>query len=356
MREAGRNLGPGMTKAGRSLGPGMTKAGRSLGLGTTEAWLLLVILAMGAVLGALAPTFLTLPNLFDLLNASAVNVIFGVGLLTVLVAGGIDISFAVAASVVQYGVALALPALGGGGWAVGLLLAGALGTALGCVNAFFIHRFRVVSIVVTIATYNLFFGLLMFWSGGVSIYDLPDWLTRRVALVSIDTTHGYAELTLPVLVMAACVAATWLLLARTSTGRQLYAMGDNPEGACRVGVGVGLMHCVAFGWLGLMAGIAGLMQAHYAQEVVPNALYGRELDVLAAVVLGGARLGGGRGTVAGVLLGVLLVGLTQNGLNLIGISPYAFKMIIGAIILVAITLSSDGVGRLLAAPPRRRPA
>ena len=95
-------------------------------------------------------------------------------------------------------------------------------------------------------------------------------------------------------------------------------MGDNPEGARRVGVNIGAMHYLAFGWLGLMAGIAGLMQAHYAQEVVPNALYGRELDVLAAVVLGGARLGGGRGSILGVLLGILLVAMTQNGLNLLG--------------------------------------
>ena len=325
-----------------------------LGIGSTERWLILVILAMSAGLGALTPTFLAVPNLFDLLNASAVNVIFGVGLLVVLIAGGIDISFTVAASVVQYLTAITVAAIGGGDWAIGFLLAGVFGTLLGCVNAFFIYQFRIVSIVVTIATYNLFFGLLMFFSGGVSLYDLPDWWTSRVVIYGVDTAKSHAELTLMVLVMAVCVAATWLLLRRTSTGRQLYAMGDNPEGARRVGIDIGTMHYLAFGWLGLMAGIGGLMQAHYAQEVVPNALYGRELDVLAAVVLGGARLGGGRGTILGVFLGIVLVGITQNGLNLLGISPYAFKMIIGAIILVAITLSSDGVGRLIGT--WRRPA
>ncbi len=327
------------------------------GIGATERWLLLVILVMGVGLSLTTSTFAALPNLFDLLNASAVNIIFGVGLLVVLIAGGIDISFAVAASVVQYLTAITLAALGGGDWAVGFLLAGAFGTALGCLNAFFIYQFRIVSIVVTIATFNLFFGLLMFFSAGVSIYDLPDWWTTRVVVFGTETASGHAELTLMVLVMAACVAATWLLLRRTSTGRQLYAMGDNPEGARRVGINIGAMHYLAFGWLGLMAGIAGLMQAHYAQEVVPNALYGRELDVLAAVVLGGARLGGGRGTILGVFLGIILVAITQNGLNLLGISPYAFKMIIGAIILVAITLSSEGASRLLGSwrrPARRR--
>ncbi|MCW6509191.1 ABC transporter permease [Lichenifustis flavocetrariae] len=325
-----------------------------LGIGNTERWLILVILAMSAALGVLTSTFLTLPNLFDLLNASAVDIIFGVGLLVVLIAGGIDISFTVAASVVQYLTALTLGLFGGGDWALGLILAGIFGTLLGCLNAFFIYQFRIVSIVVTIATYNLFFGLLMFFSGGVSIYDLPDWLTTRVVIFGTETAAGHAELTVIVLVMAVCVVATWLLLRRTSTGRQLYAMGDNPEGARRVGINIGAMHYLAFGWLGLMAGIAGLMQAHYAQEIVPNALYGRELNVLAAVVLGGARLGGGRGTILGVFLGIILVAMTQNGLNLLGVSPYAFKMIIGAIILVAITLSSEGVGRLMGS--WRRPA
>lgn len=320
---------------------------RSLGIGSTERWLIVVILVMCAGLGLLTSTFLTLPNLFDLLNASSVNIIFGVGLLVVLIAGGIDISFSVAASVVQYLVALSINALGGGDWALGFVIAGLFGASIGCLNAFFIYQFRIVSIVVTIATFNLSFGLLMFFSGGVSIYDLPDWLTTRVTILSVQTSSGRAELTTLVLVMAVCVLATWVLLRRTSTGRQLYAMGDNSEGARRVGINIGAMHYLAFGWLGLMAGIAGLMQAHYAQEVVPNALYGRELDVLAAVVLGGARLGGGRGTILGVFLGIVLVAITQNGLNLLGISPYAFKMIIGAIILVAITLSSEGVAKLL---------
>jgi len=97
-----------------------------------------------------------------------------------------------------------------------------------------------------------------------------------------------------------------------------------------------------------MAGIAGIAQVHYTQQVVPNALAGRELDVLAAVVLGGARLGGGRGTVLGCVLGVLLISVTQNALNLLGISPYAFKMIVGAVILIAITLSNAPLGKMFA--------
>ncbi len=319
----------------------------------TEAKLLLVLTLICTGLSIASPTFLTLVNITSLLNNNAVNVIWAVGLLVVLIAGGIDISFAVAASVVQYLCVYALAAVGGGNWAVGFLFAGGFGLCLGLINAMLIHRFRIISIVVTISTYNAFFGLLMFFSSGRFLYNLPSWWPRRVILWEYQTANGtWAELILPVGVMVLAMAATWALIRRTSTGRQLYAFGDNPEGARRAGINIGLMQAIAFGWCGFMAGIGGLMQAHITKEVVPNALIGRELDVLAAVVLGGARLGGGRGSVLGCFLGVLLVAVTQNGLNLLGVSPYAFKMVVGVIILLAISTSNVDLAQLLA--PKRR--
>jgi simple sugar transport system permease protein len=315
---------------------------------TTEFTLLAVMALLCVGLSFGTDRFLTVSNAFDVLNVSAVNIIFAVGLLVVLISGGIDISFAVAASVVQYVTVLALSALGGGNWAEGFIIAGLVGIGLGSINAFLIYRLQIISIVATISTFNIFFGLLMFFTKGVSIYNLPDWLSNRVVFYEREMADGsWVELTLPVVVMILCCIATWFMMSRTTIGRKLYAFGDNPEGARRFGINIGAMHVISFGWLGLMAGIAGLMQAHYAQEVVPNALYGRELDVLAATVLGGARLGGGKGSVLGCVLGVLLVSITQNGLNLMGVSPFAFKMIVGAIILVAITLSSARFDRLL---------
>lgn len=314
----------------------------------TEFSLLAVMIVLCTALSFASDRFLTISNAFDVLNVSAVSIIFAVGLLVVLISGGIDISFAVAASVVQYVTALAIGALGGGNWALGFIIAGSVGIGLGLINAVLVYKLRIISIVATISTFNIFFGLLMFFTKGVSIYDLPEWLTTRTVLFEHEMADGsWLELTLPVVVMILCCLATWLLISLTTTGRQLYAFGDNPEGARRFGINIAAMHYISFGWLGLMAGIGGLMQAHYAQEVVPNALYGRELDVLAATVLGGARLGGGKGSVIGCVLGVLMVSVTQNGLNLMGVSPFAFKMIVGAIILVAITLSSARLEKLL---------
>lgn len=307
----------------------------------TETRLLVVLFVICLYLSLATDSFLTLGNLTSLLNNSAVNLIWAVGLLVVLIAGGIDISFAVAASVVQYVAVYVFEAIGGGNWAIGFLVAGVLGIGLGFINAILIHYFRIISIVVTIATFNAFFGLLMFITSGRYLYNLPDWWTSRIIIFEHQTADGtWAELTLPVAVMFGAVAVTWLLINRTTTGRQLFAFGDNPEGARRVGINIALMQFTAFGWMGMMAGIGGLMQVNIVQEVVPNALIGRELDVLAAVVLGGARLGGGRGSVLGCFLGVLLVAITQNGLNLLGVSPFAFKMVVGAIILIAISMSN----------------
>lgn len=308
---------------------------------TVEVRLSVVLFLMIAGLGLTTDTFLTVANITSLLNNNAVNLIWAGGLLVVLIAGGIDISFAVAASVVQYVAAQCFGILGGANWVLGFVIASLLGLSLGLINAALIHGFRIVSIVITIATFNAFFGLLMFFTKGRSIYTLPNWWVDRIFLFEYQSASGvWSELNLSVAVMVVCLFATWILINQTNIGRQLYAFGDNPEGARRAGVNIWLMQAIAFGWCGVMAGIGGLMQVNIAKEVVPNALYGRELDVLAAVVLGGARLGGGKGTVFGCVLGVLFVAITQNGLNLLGVSPFAFQMIIGATIFIAISTSN----------------
>jgi len=309
----------------------------ALWLRPMECKILVILLLVVLFLSLSTNSFLTLQNLFDIINNQSVNIVFAVGLVVVLVFGGIDISFAVGASVVQYVVVTVLLQLGYSDWLIGLGLAALVGLCLGLVNAALIHGFRIVSIIVTIATFNVFFGLLMFVSGGRSIYSLPGWMAGRVPLLRLETPDGVATLYLPVLLMSLVVTASWWLLHVSGWGRQITGYGSNAEAARRSGVKVWLLHGLAYGWLGICAGIAGLMQANIAREVVPNALNGRELDILAAVVLGGATLGGGRGTVAGAVLGVLLLAVVNNGLNLLGVTPYAYKAIVGTIILLAIS-------------------
>jgi simple sugar transport system permease protein len=317
--------------------------------GRPEIWLALVILALGAALGAASPYFLTLSNLVDLVESYSVTAILAMGLFVVLVAGGIDISFAATASVAQYLTAYLAARAGFPLIAcvpIGLLV----GLLLGCLNAALIHYLRITSIIITIATMSVYFALLMHFTGGKSIYDLPEWWTRRVVLFQTEMPNGdLVRITLPILVMALAVALTWLFMNRSTAGRQLYAMGGNPEAARRVGVNIAAMHFLAYGYLGVMAGLAGLVQAHRVGESVPSAMVGGELNVLAAAVLGGASLTGGIGTVPGVLLGILLLGMLQNGLNLLGVSPYFFQIVIGAVILL-----STSVTVMSSRPARRR--
>jgi simple sugar transport system permease protein len=314
----------------------------------TEGLLLLVIMLLAALLAVLSPYFLTISNLVDLVENYSVTTILALGVFVVLVAGGIDISFAATASVAQYITAYAATA-----WGVPALvcipLGLVVGLGLGCLNAALIYYLRVTSIIITIATMSVYFALLMWITEGKSIYSLPDWWSTRIVLFSTETANGdLVRITLPILVAILTALATWFLMTRTAAGRQLTAMGGNPEAARRLGVDLGTMHFLAYGYLGLLAGLAGLLQAHRVGESVPNAMVGSELNVLAAAVLGGASLTGGIGTVGGVLLGILLLAMLQNGLNLLGVSPYFFQIVIGLVILVSTSITG------LSARTRRR--
>lgn len=310
-----------------------------------ETWLLLVIVVIGAVLALTAPGFLSIANMVDLLETYSVQGILAMGLFVVLVAGGIDISFAATASVAQYVAALlaarwALPP------AVCIVAGLAVGTALGCLNAALIHHVRITSIIATIATMSVYFALLMFFTGGKSIYDLPDWWANRVVFAQWQAENGdLVRITLPIVVLALSAVLTWVVMTRTNGGRQLYAMGGNVESARRIGIDIGRMQYLAYGFLGFMAAIAGLVQAQRVGESVPNAMVGGELSVVSAAVLGGASLNGGAGSVAGVLLGIVLLAMLQNGLNLMGVSPYFFQIVIGAVILVSTSFTVLSAGR-----------
>ena len=285
---------------------------------------------MAVIFSIVSPEFLTPGNLVSLLENYSVMAIMAAGLLVVLVSGGIDISFAAIAAVSQYVVALIL-VNAGGNWLVAFGLAAAFGGLLGVVNALLIYYLRALSVIVTISTMTFYFSFLMFVTDGKSLYNLPDWFTDDLTFWSIP---------FPVLVAAVLLLITASVLSRLSIGRQVYGLGGNPEAAKRMGSNLLGLQCFVYGYSGVMAGIAGLVQAHRVEEVVPNALIGRELDVLAAVVLGGASLAGGVGSVSGTVLGIVLLAILQNGLTLLGVSSYSFGFVTGVVILLSVSATA----------------
>jgi simple sugar transport system permease protein len=300
-----------------------------------EHVLALVIIVAGLVFSLLSPAFLTLPNLVDLLESYAVTTILASGVFVVLVSGGIDVSFAAITSVSQY-IAASLAIAFGLDPVSTVAIACLAGLALGCVNAALVHALKVVSIIVTIATASIFYALLIVVTDGLEIYNIPDWWTDRWVIMRIATAPGdTVRITWSILISIAVAVLTHLIMAHTRIGRQVYALGGNPDGASRIGINVLGVELFAYGYLGLLAGIAGIVQAHRIQEVVPTSMVGQELNVLAVAILGGASLVGGIGTMTGVMLGVLLLGMLQNGLNLIGVSPYFFKVVTGLTIIIA---------------------
>jgi simple sugar transport system permease protein len=311
----------------------------------TETALAAVIVAVAAVFSLASPYFLTLSNATDLIEANSVTTILAAGVFVVLVSGGIDISFAAVASVTQYVAAImatqfGLPML------PTVALACALGVVLGSINALLTYYLRVVSIIVTIATSSIYYATLIYVTGGSEIYNLPDWWTNRVVFFHLKTSSGdIARITLPMVIMIAVVVVTHLLMTQTRAGRQIYAFGGNPEAASRIGIKILPLQMSVYGYLGLLAGLAGFVQAHRVHQAVPTAMFGTELNVLAVAILGGASLAGGTGSMGGVVLGVLLLAVLQNGLNLLGVS-YFFGVVIGLTILISISVTGYTEKRL----------
>ena len=308
-------------------------------IGRTETALLAAIVAAALILSLSSPYFLTVPNLVNLVEAYSVTTILAAGLFVVLVCGGIDISFTATAAATQY-VAATLAATYGFPLIPTLLVAAALGVALGSLNALLIHFLKAGSIIVTIATSSVYYALLIYLTDAHEIYNLPDWWADPVVLLRVVMPSGdVVKIGLPILVMAFAVALTHHLMSNTRLGRQVYAFGGNPEAASRIGVNVLGVQVFAYGYLGFLASVGGFIQAYRVHQAVPTAMAGQELNVLAVAILGGASMAGGVGTMGGVVLGVLFLAMLQNGLNLIGVSSYFFGVVTGLAILVSISMT-----------------
>ena len=305
-----------------------------------EFWLASVIAVLVVYLSIATQGFLTLQNLFDLLTSYAFLGILAAGLLVVLISGGIDISFTATASIAQY-VTMSLALKYGLDWVSVFAIAIFVGVLLGAINAILIDRLQISSIIVSIATLNIFYGLLVFTTGGKYIYSLPDWFGDGIYWFEyVDADEISYGINLQILALVTMFTITWLLLNRTNIGRQIYALGGNREAAQRLGFNVFRLNILVYCYMGLTAGVASLIQAQLAQSVAPTVLVGKELDVLAAVVLGGASLAGGVGTVLGTVLGLALLAIMQNGLILVGVSSYWSQFFVGFVILLSVSATA----------------
>ena len=296
-----------------------------------EFYMIIALVVLGIFFGiGTDGLFLTGSNLLNMVISYSYLGIMAMGMLVVIISGGIDISFMVTATISQYIMALCLLNLPGMNWITAILISVAVGILLGFVNALLVHYLKAPTLIITIATMSIYFGLLMYLTKGVRLFSFPAWFSEKTSVKTAAVAFG---------LLALAVVITIAVMKFTKMGRKVYAIGGNIEAAKRIGINILLVHLFVYGYVGAMAALGGVVHLYLVQQAAPNALYGGEMDVIAMAVLGGVNLAGGKGTVGGTIVGMLLVATLSNGLLLLGVSSYWQDFFIGAVILISFCFS-----------------
>lgn len=333
-----------MSAAGTSHNQAAANAGPGGGLSgliakRPEFVTLVLLMAICIAVTIANPAFLQPSTLIDIGRASVVTGLFALGVFVILAAGGIDVSFTAIAALTMYSITLLVqkyaPDLS---IVVVFAIAIAGGVFLGVVNGFLVYMLRVPSLIVTIGTQYFFRGGLLAFIGTTWIMELPGEMATfgRLSLLEFETANG-AIVSLPVyfLILPVVAILTWWIMRRTLMGRAIFSLGGNPEVTARLGYNVKIVHLFVFGYAGALAGLAGIVHITANRLANPFDLVGTEISVIAAVVLGGARITGGTGSVIGTMLGVLLVVVVDNVLVMVGIPSTWQRVFVGAFILLA---------------------
>jgi len=307
-----------------------------------ESYLFLTILLIGLGIGLSNPAFFTIENLLDLLKSYAGIGILACGILLVMISGGLDISFMAVASVAMW-VTVKIVINFGGNIYIAFIIVSIIGIILGLINGLLIYFYKIPAIITTIATMNVFYGLLMVISKGIWIMELPGWLTAfsKISFFKFEIREGfYVGLSIHVIIWVIFILITYFILNYTILGRGIYAIGGSLENARRAGFNILSTQLFIYCYMGLCAGIFGLLEYIKSGIFAPNTLVGTEIPVIIAVVLGGASLLGGAGSLLGTNLGIALIAIVKNGLILSRVSAYWHNVVIGLIVVLSISLTA----------------
>ncbi|MGA2258501.1 MAG: ABC transporter permease [Thermoguttaceae bacterium] len=291
--------------------------------------LILALVIIVAGLGLAKPNSLASSNLINVARQISINGILAVGVTFVLLTGGVDLSLG--SLVALTGVIAATFAHPGDyPLVVPLFMGIAAGTACGAINGAVITRGGVPPFIATLGMMTIARGLAQVISGGRPVSNMNPDLVRIAG--------DFVGIPIPVIILAGVALAAWVILANTRTGRHIYAVGGNENAARASGINVRRVKMFAYTFCGGLSGLAGIVLAARITTGQPNAGIAYELDAIAAVVIGGTSLSGGVGSVGGTVLGALLMGVINNGLDLLNVSSYYQQIIKGMIIIGAVWL------------------
>jgi ribose transport system permease protein len=291
-------------------------------------YLLFIVLLI--VFGLMSDRFLAVANFRNIIIQAAPIAILAIGMTFVLLTAQIDLS--IGGSMYLTATVLALY-LTGVPWPVGLLAVVLLASAIGAVNGFIVTRFGVASFIVTLAGLFILRGIAMFLSNTRTLmYEDQITSLNRATLFGVPSA---------IVAFVLVFAVAWIILHQTPFGRQVYAVGGDPEAARKAGLPVRRIVFLCFVLAGMCAGIGGFVSITQIGAVGPKFGDQIEFAAIAAAVLGGVSLFGGRGSVAGTVFGAILIKSVQNGLNIINADPYIYPLVTAAIIFLAVAI--DGL-------------
>jgi len=307
----------------------------------------IALLIMCIALSILSDRFLTPENGWNVMRQISVNIVISVGMTLVILTGGIDLSVgsvlalagAVTAVMLKFGAEIESLNLYVGFTLLGALLGGTLvGAFLGWFNGFTITRFKVPPFVATLAMLTIARGLTMLLTGGFPITGF----SPEMAFIG---TGWFLGVPMPVWISAIVVFVAVVITKKTRLGRHIYAVGGNETAAELSGLKIKRIKLIVYSIAGALAGIGGILVTSRLDSAQPNAGTGFELDSIAAVVIGGTSLSGGRGTIPGTVQGALIIGILNNGLVLLNVSPFWQQVIKGLVILLAVVIEKLNSGR-----------
>ena len=291
-----------------------------------EARMLGLAVIVFVALSFASPFFLQSNNLLNLLDQSVVTGITAVGMTFVILTGGIDLSVGSVLGLSSVLMGLALPKYG---IPAGIAVAVVVGGAMGLFSGVLVARFGLASFVVTLGVMAIGRSLAYIFSGAKSLADVPDAMNDLVYTPVLGVPSNVATL-------AVLYVLAFLYLSFTKGGRTVYAIGSNREAARTAGLNVLAYSILPYVVSGALSAVAGVLLSAQIMSIDPLGGTALELDAIAAVVIGGASLAGGRGSIIGTLIGVFIMVMIRNGLNLLGVNPFWQGSAIGGIIIAAV--------------------
>lgn len=292
---------------------------------------LLGLLLIVIVITILNPSFMTTDNILNIFRQVSISALIAFGMTFVILTGGIDLS--VGSTLALTGAVSATMLASGTDPILAILAALTLGAILGAVNGVIIAKGKVAPFIATLATMTIYRGLTLVYTDGRPVSNLGDEITFQML------GKGYFfGIPVPVCIMIISFVVLYIIIHKTTFGRRVYAVGGN-EGAAKLsGINVDRVKIAVYSITGMLAALSALILTSRLNSAQPTAGTSYELDAIAAVVLGGTSLTGGRGWIFGTLVGALIIGVLNNGLNLIGVSSFFQQVVKGVVILIAVLI------------------